>query len=143
MKKLTTLLIAIISLPVMSKQFGDWAVFEGSNYRFAKQDSRCTENWKQPVDFTYSPKKGWEFTFTTRFIADEVSILVDGQKFDFKPKTKAFHKMSWQINNELIQLIWDTPNPILIMEKHSNNGYSYCIASPKGSAAALRWVNDQ
>ncbi|EKG2657569.1 hypothetical protein O2V57_004471 [Vibrio parahaemolyticus] len=125
---------------VNAKQFGNWTVKSGKNYRVSEQVSQCTQGFKQRVDFTYSKNKGWEFTFTTRFIAESVSMFVDGKRFDFEGQ-KAFHKMSWSIEKKLIDLVANTQQPILIME-HYANGQSYCVVESKGSAASLLWVSD-
>ncbi|MGF1792892.1 hypothetical protein L4D21_20040 [Photobacterium profundum] len=151
MKKsiITALIIAMItSFPVSAKRFGEWNVKSGSSsegkYRFAEQITECTQGFKQRVDFTFSNSAGWEFTFTTRYIADKVSLIVDGNRFDFDGQS-GFHKMSWPASSELITLVKNTKNPLLISEgynKGSLTGNTYCVVEQSGSAAALIWASD-
>ncbi|EJA7356673.1 hypothetical protein ACVD1N_21925 [Vibrio parahaemolyticus] len=114
-------LIGFLFLPssANARQFGNWTVKSGKNYLVAEQISQCTQGFKQRVDFTYSIHKGWQFTFTTRFIADSVSILIDGKRFDFEGE-KSFHKMSWPVERELVDLVANTIQPILIIEQYTN-----------------------
>lgn len=143
MRPLLILLALIFAANTNAKEFGDWVVKQGGGgaYRFAEQYAKTTDCKVQRVDFTYSLSKKWEFTITTRYIADSISVYVDGKEYVFDGAA-VYHKMSWPASEEFVKAIWNTHRPVLIEERYESGERYHSVLSPKGAGAAFLWAQD-
>ena len=113
----------------------------GGKYRYVEQYAPTNDNMVQRIDFTYSKKTGWELYVTTRFIADEVTLIVDGKKFVFHGQP-GFHKMSFPVSQELLEAVRKTSQPIIVSERYNFLPEARFTAkvNPSGLMEALRWA---
>lgn len=141
---LSSLLLTLSSL-TLAASYGDWTVkADGSSpnqYRFAEQYAKTTDCKTQRIDFTFSKSTGWSFTVTTRNIADQVKLIIDGKSHEFIGGGP-FHKLSIPVDTSLIKQVMNAQQPILLIESYDEGVSYHSVVSVKGSSAALRWVGD-
>lgn len=141
---LTVLLLPAPS-PALASLYGDWIIKERgtapNHYRFTEQNAKTTDCKTQRVDFTYSKSSGWSFTVTTRNIADQVTLIIDGKSHEFIGGGP-FHKLSIPVAASLVKQVMNAQQPILLIESYDSGVSYHTVISVKGSSAALRWVGD-
>jgi hypothetical protein len=151
-------LLLVNSPPVSAAtDFEKWNRHSGDGYRYVEYFAKSKDardgvapnfnlSW-QRYDFTFSRKHGWQFYVTLRLVPVKnpvrVRVSVNGKDFVFEG-TSVFGKMSWEVEQEFLDAIKKTKQPILVEETYAGTGdfkYNAAISS-KGLADALKWAGD-
>ena len=138
-----------------AKDFEKWNRYGGDGYRFVEYFAKSRDagdgvapnfnlSW-QRYDFTFSRKRGWQFYVTLRLVPVinpvRVRVSVNGKDFVFEG-TSVFAKASWKVEQEFLDAVKKTKQPIQVEETYGS-GYKYsAVISSKGLADALNWVGD-
>ena len=145
-----SLLVGLFSLnifvPANASAKSNWSRYHGQGpngpYRFVVQYAKTEDGKLQRVDFTYSKTYGLQLFITTRFIADEVIVSVDGKEYKFNGGG-AFHKMSFAVSEALLKALRRTKGSVLVKERYEDSGASYASTlDTTGLSAAIDWVLD-
>jgi len=149
-------LLLVNSPPVSAAtDFEKWNRHSGAGYRYVEYFAKSKDtrdgvapnfnlSW-QRYDFTFSRKHGWQFYVTLRLVPVKnpvrVRVSVNGKDFVFEG-TSVFGKMSWEVEQEFLDAVKETKQPILVEETYGSDYKYSAVISPQGLADALKWVGD-
>lgn len=150
-----TLLLANTTSVSNAKDSEKWNRHGGEGYRYVEYFAKSKDardgvapnfnlSW-QRYDFTFSRKHGWQFYVTLRLVPVKnpvrVRVSVNGEDFIFEG-TSVFGKMSWKVEQEFLDAVMKTDEPIKVEEKYGSDFKYSAVISPQGLAEALDWVGD-